>query len=50
MKRQYLGNSRDHFKWDYHDQLVRALGADELQVVNRRAILTTFRRPILTRG
>jgi hypothetical protein len=33
MKRQYLGDSRDHFKWDYHDQLVRALGADELQVI-----------------
>ncbi len=33
MKRQYLGDSRDHFKWDYHDHLVRALGADELQVV-----------------
>lgn len=33
MKRQYLGDSRDSFKWDYHHFLVPALGLGELQVV-----------------
>lgn len=33
MKRQYLGDSRDSFKWDYHDFLASRLGAPELQVV-----------------
>ena len=33
MKRQYLGDSRDSFKWDYHRHLVPALGARELQIV-----------------
>ncbi len=33
MKRQYLGDSRDSFKWDYHHHLVPALGAKELQIV-----------------
>lgn len=33
MKRQYLGDSRDSFKWDYHHFLVPALGAKELQIV-----------------
>ena len=26
MKRQYLGDSKDSFKWDYHPFLVDALG------------------------
>ena len=33
MKRQYLGDSRDSFKWDYHHFLVPALGLGKLQVV-----------------
>jgi len=33
MKRQYLGDSRDSFKWEYHDELVRAIGYHHLQVV-----------------
>lgn len=33
MKRQYLGDSRDSFKWDYHHYLVCELGYPELQVV-----------------
>jgi len=33
MKRQYLGDSRDSFKWDYHHYLVSELGYPELQVV-----------------
>lgn len=33
MKRQYLGDSRDSFKWDYHHHLAVELGAPELQVV-----------------
>lgn len=32
MKRQYLGDSKDSFKWDYHDHLVRTLGYDRLRV------------------
>lgn len=33
MKRQYLGDSKDSFKWDYHHFLVEALGYRQLQVV-----------------
>lgn len=33
MKRQYLGDARDAFKWEYQDHLVRQLGFDELQIV-----------------
>lgn len=30
MKLQYLGDSKDSFKWEYHSRLTSALGADEL--------------------
>ncbi len=33
MKRRYLGDAKDAFKWDYHDHLMRALGYAELEVV-----------------
>ncbi|MCX5636439.1 MAG: hypothetical protein NTX52_01940 [Planctomycetota bacterium] len=33
MKKQYLGDSRDSFKWDYHDYLTSALGFFALNVV-----------------
>ena len=33
MKEQYLGDSRDSFKWDYHDYLTRALGYSQLNIV-----------------
>lgn len=33
MKRQYLGDSRDCFKWDYHHYLVCKLEYSQLQVV-----------------
>lgn len=33
MKLQYLGDSKDGFKWDYHDYLVEALGYGILNVV-----------------
>ena len=33
MKEQYLGDSRDSFKWDYHDRLTRALGYSQLNIV-----------------
>ena len=33
MKRQYLGDSKDSFKWDYHDFLVEALGCKQFQIV-----------------
>jgi hypothetical protein len=33
MKLQYLGDSRDSFKWDYHDYLTTALGYPLLNVV-----------------
>lgn len=33
MKRQYLGDARDAFKWEYQDRLVRGLGYRELQIV-----------------
>ncbi len=33
MKIQYLGDSKDSFKWDYHDYLTSTLGADRLLVV-----------------
>lgn len=33
MKLQYLGDSKDCFKWDYHHFLADALGAEQLQVV-----------------
>lgn len=32
MKRQYLGDSKDSFKWDYHDYLVEALAYDHLKI------------------
>lgn len=32
MKRQYLGDSKDSFKWDYHDYLTSALGYPMLNV------------------
>ena len=33
MKRQYLGDSKDSFKWDYHDYLTAALGYPLLNVM-----------------
>ena len=33
MNIQYLGNSKDSFKWDYHDFLTRKLGYSTLNVV-----------------
>ena len=33
MKRQYLGDARDAFKWEYQDLLCRQLGYSELQIV-----------------
>lgn len=33
MKRQYLGDARDAFKWEYQDYLVRHLGYPALQIV-----------------
>ena len=33
MKRQYFGDSKDCFKWDYHNYLVDALGYRQLQIV-----------------
>lgn len=33
MKHQYLGDSKDSFKWDYHDFLVNALGWKHFQIV-----------------
>lgn len=32
MKRQYLGDSKDSFKWDYHHFLVDALGYRQLNI------------------
>lgn len=32
MKLQYLGDSKDSFKWDYLDSLVGALGYDRLKI------------------
>lgn len=32
MKRQYLGDSKDSFKWDYHHFLVEALGCSRLKI------------------
>ena len=32
MKRQYLGDSKDSFKWDYHHFLVEALGYSHLNI------------------
>ena len=32
MKRQYLGDSKDSFKWDYHHFLVESLGYSQLQI------------------
>ena len=32
MKRQYLGDSKDSFKWDYHDYLVSELGYPALVI------------------
>lgn len=33
MKIQYLGDSKDSFKWDYHDYLVDSLGYGSLNIV-----------------
>jgi len=33
MKRQYLGDSKDSFKWDYHDYVAQEIGCKELQIV-----------------
>jgi len=33
LKRQYLGDARDAFKWEYQDLLCRKLGYSELQIV-----------------
>lgn len=33
MKRQYLGDSKDSFKWDYHDFLARELGCKQFQIM-----------------
>ncbi|MCG2722725.1 MAG: hypothetical protein L6290_12050 [Thermodesulfovibrionales bacterium] len=33
MKLQYLGDSKDSFKWDYHDYLTSALGFDLLNIL-----------------
>jgi hypothetical protein len=33
MKRQYLGDSKDSFKWDYLHFLIEALGFSQLQIV-----------------
>ena len=33
MKRQYLGDSKDSFKWDYLDFLVEALALPQLKIV-----------------
>lgn len=33
MKRQYLGDARDAFKWEYQDRLARQLGYHEFQIV-----------------
>lgn len=32
MKRQYLGDSKDSFKWDYHHFLLQALGYEQLTI------------------
>ncbi len=32
MKRQYLGDSKDSFKWDYHHYLLEALGYEQLKI------------------
>lgn len=32
MKRQYLGDSKDSFKWDYHHFLVEALGYSKFEI------------------
>jgi hypothetical protein len=33
MKRQYLGDSKDSFKWDYHDHLTSALQYPRLNII-----------------
>ena len=33
MKRQYLGDARDAFKWEYQDRLTRQLGYSVLQII-----------------
>jgi hypothetical protein len=33
LKRQYLGDARDAFKWEYQDHLTRHLGYSRLQIV-----------------
>jgi hypothetical protein len=33
MKLQYLGDSKDSFKWDYHDYLTNALGFELLNIL-----------------
>ena len=36
MKRQYLGDSKDSFKWHYHDFLAREMGFPLLNIVFMR--------------
>ncbi len=36
MKEQYLGDSKDAFKWDYLDFLASGIGADHLDIVPMR--------------
>ena len=36
MKLQYLGDSKDSFKWDYHDVLSTHLDVETLVVAHRR--------------
>ncbi|RLA49673.1 MAG: hypothetical protein DRR42_15245 [Gammaproteobacteria bacterium] len=33
MKLQYLGDSKDRFKWDYHDYLTSSLGYDSFNIL-----------------
>ncbi len=33
MKKQYLGDSKDSFKWDYHDYLTTSLGYPTLNIM-----------------
>ena len=33
MKLQYLGDSKDSFKWDYHDYLIRAISYQTLNIL-----------------
>lgn len=35
MKRQHLGDSKDRFKWDYHDFLLEVLGRNSSRSCER---------------